>query len=278
MTASRTSRMQGPGGELEILTTGRGRPHTVLAHGLAGSIPTTRPYATAVPGTRTFLHFRGHGRSASPDGPWEYAGLAAELWAVADHVGATQALGISMGAGALCAGLSRDPDRFERLVLVLPAAIDQPRNDAAMRRFGTLADLVDSGDQDAVAEHLLGAEPTAVRAEPAVRQWARGQAARLVGSGVARALRTLPDQTPVADRELLSAVTAPVLLLAQEGDPAHPDSVARELAEVFPAAILRVLPPGGIMWEHRSRVRELVGAFLTPSSTTTRPPMPGESA
>ncbi|QDO87638.1 alpha/beta hydrolase [Ornithinimicrobium ciconiae] len=277
VTAARTSRMSGPTGELEILTAGRGQPHTVLAHGLAGSIPTTRPYATAVPGARTFLHFRGHGNSASPDGPWEYAGLAAELWAVADHVGASQALGISMGAGALCAGLVSDPDRFDRLVLVLPAAIDRPRDDTAMRRLGALADLVDSRDQDAVAAHLLGSEPASVRAEPAVQQWARGQAARLVGTDVARALRTLPALAPLPDRAMLAHVTAPVLLLAQQGDPTHPESVARELAEVLPGAILQVLPPGGIMWEHRSRVRDLVGAFLTPASTT-RQPTPGESA
>nr|WP_281496704.1 alpha/beta fold hydrolase [Ornithinimicrobium sp. F0845] len=246
------------------MTAGHGAPHTVFAHGLAGSIPTTRPYASKVPGTRTFLHFRGHGSSTTPDDGWQYVDLAAELWTVADHVGARQALGISMGAGALCAGLTTDPGRFERLVLVLPAAIDRPRDDAAMARLAGLADLVDAGDHEGVAEHLLGAEPVHVRSEPGVRQWARGQADRLVGTGVGRALRTLPHRVPVADRALLSRVTAPVLLLAQEGDPAHPAAVARELAEVLPGAMLQVLPPGGIMWGHRSRVRDLVGEFLTP--------------
>lgn len=266
MTTPQTTLVTGPAGDLEVLTAGRGHPCTVFAHGLAGSIPTTRPYASAVPGTRVFLHFRGHGASATPDDGWEYADLAAELWAVADHVGAGQALGISMGAGALCAGLTRDPTRFDRVVLVLPAAIDRPRDDAAMGRLTELADLVEAADHDRVAEHLLGAEPREVRQDPGVRQWARGQAARLVGTGVGRALRTLPHRVPVADRALLERVTAPVLILAQEGDPAHPAGVARELAEVFPRAMLHVLPPGGIMWGHRSRVRDLVGEFLTPAS------------
>lgn len=161
-------------------------------------------------------------------------------------------------------------------MLVLPAAIDRPRGDAAMTRLAVLADLVEAGDHEGVAEHLLGAEPPAVRAEPGVRQWARGQADRLVGTGVGRALRTIPDRVPVSDRELLTRVGAPVLILAQEGDPAHPASVARELAEVLPAAILHVLPPGGIMWEHRTRVRDLVGQFLTPASDTPEP-RPGET-
>ena len=65
---------------------------------------------------------------------------------------------------------------------------------------------------------------------------------------------------------MLARVTAPVLVLAQEGDDAHPDTVARELAEVLPSATLQVLPPGGIMWQHRSHVRDLVGEFLTPAA------------
>lgn len=276
MTPPHTARIPGPTGALEILTAGHGSPHTVFAHGLAGSIPTTRPYGSAVPGTRTFLHFRGHGASVAPDGPWEYADLAAELWTVADHVGAGQALGISMGAGALCAGLATDPDRFDRLVLVLPAAIDRRRSGPAMDRLAVLADLVEAGDREGVAEHLLDADPSGVRAEPGVRQWARGQADRLVGTDVGRALRTIPDQVPLSNRELLTRVSAPVLILAQEGDPAHPASIARELAEVLPAAILEVLPPGGIMWEHRTRVRDLVGQFLTPPSDATEP-RPGET-
>lgn len=263
---TRTELLDGPTGPLEILTSGRGEPRTVFAHGLAGSIPTTRPYAGQVPGTRVFLHFRGHGRSPAPDDSWEYADLAAELWAVADHVGATQALGISMGAGALCAGLATDPDRFERVVLVLPAVIDERREDAAMSGFARLADRIEGGDPVAVAEQLLAAEPADVADDPAARHWALGQAERLLGSGVARALRALPHRTPVTDRAVLSRVRVPVLLLAQEDDPAHPASVARELAQVLPAATLRVLPPGGIMWQHRSEVRGLVADFLRPST------------
>ncbi len=262
MSAPHTELLPGPSGALEVLSAGRGAPHTVFAHGLAGSIPTTRPYAARVPGTRTFLHFRGHGRSAAPDGPWTYPALAEELWAVADHVGATGALGVSLGAGALCAGLSRDPERFEGLVLVLPAVLDRPRTDEAMAAFGALADLVDAGDLDEVAAHLLAEQPDEVHGDPAVRTWCRQQAGRLVGSQVARALRSLPHEVPLTDLGLLSAVTAPVLVLAQEGDPAHPVQVAHGLGEILPCATVHVLPPGGIMWKHRAAVRDLVGSFL----------------
>ena len=82
-----TSLVDGPDGALEVLTTGSGLPSTVFAHGLAGSIETTRPFGSGVAGSRTFFSFRGHGASAAPETDWTYAALAAELDAVARHVG-----------------------------------------------------------------------------------------------------------------------------------------------------------------------------------------------
>jgi len=125
------SLLEGPGGSLEFITTGSGLPATVFAHGLGGSIEETRPFGSGVRGSRTFFHFRGYGASAAPDTPWTYAALAEELRAVADQVGATQALGVSMGAAALCNLLAQTPLRFERLVFVLPAILDRPRTDGA---------------------------------------------------------------------------------------------------------------------------------------------------
>ncbi len=273
VSASRTALVSGPqGSTLEVLVTGHGEPSTVFVHGLAGSIATTRPYAGRVKGRRTFVHLSGHGRS-TPTADWTYAALAAQVRAVADHeqVRATRALGISMGAGALCAGLATDPGRFERLVLVLPAVLDLPRDDAAMRSFAGLARLLDLGDIPGVARHLLAEQPEPARNRPDVQAWCRQHAERLTESAVARALQTVPHQVPLSDRDLLRQVRAPVLVLAQHGDPIHPVSAALELAEVLPAATLEVLPAGGVMWEHRDRVRHLVGEFLSAPPRPTDP-------
>lgn len=265
VTASRTALVPGPqGGSLEVLVTGHGEPSTVFVHGLAGSIATTRPYAGLVEGRRIFMHLAGHGRSTAV-AEWTYAALAAQVRAVADHdqVRATAALGISMGAGALCAGMATDPGRFERLMLVLPAVLDHPRDDAAMRSFAGLARLLDLGDVPGVARHLLAEQPEAARSRPDVQAWCRQHAERLMHSAVAHALQTVPHQVPLSDRDLLRQVRASVLVLAQHGDPVHAVSAARELAEVLPAATLEVLPAGGVMWAHRDRVRHLVGEFLS---------------
>lgn len=278
MTRTRSALVPGPhGASIEILLTGAGEPSSLFVHGLAGSIATTRPYAGQVRGRRTFAHLAGHGRSstmlpartaAHPGPDWTYAALAAQVRAVADHghVRATRALGISMGAGALCALVADDPDRFDRLVLVLPAVLDRSRGDRAMSRFADLARLVDHGDVTGVAAHLLAEQPEPARSRPDVQVWCRQQAQRMVDSSVAGALQAVPHEVPLTDLGRLHAVAAPVLVIAQESDPTHPVSTARELAEALPSATLEVLPPGGLLWEHRARVRALVGEFLSKPS------------
>ncbi|MFC0358333.1 alpha/beta fold hydrolase [Kytococcus sp. HMSC28H12] len=252
----------GPEGPLEVFATGRGEPVTVYAHGLAGSITSTRPFATGVVGGSVFLHQRGHGRSLAPDGGWDYGHLAADLLAVADRHGATRALGLSMGAGAITRILAEQPDRFERAVLVIPAVIDATREDAALRRMERMAALVEAGDADALEAWLLADQPAAVRDQPAVRAFCRQQAEALLGTGAATALRALPGAHPIDDRAALAAVSAPVLVIGQEDDDAHPASVARGLGEALGNATVEVLPPGGLIWAHRQRVRELVTGFL----------------
>lgn len=257
----------------EFTTTGSGLPATVFAHGLGGSIQTTRPFGSGVSGSRTFLQFRGQGASADAATPWTYGALAGELRAVADEVGATQALGVSMGAGALCSLLARSPLRFERLVFVMPAVLDRPRADDALDRMAAMARCVDDGDVEHLTALLLEGEPASARALPAVQLWCKRQAAEMVGTTVSGALRALPTAVPLADRGVLAAVTVPALVVAQEGDPAHPVWVAEQLTDSLPDARLEVMAPGGLLWRHRAAMRELLGGFLSGQSgqRLTRP-------
>jgi 3-oxoadipate enol-lactonase len=248
---------------LEQLVSGAGLPVTVAAHGLGASIAETRPLLGGVGGTRVFYAARGHGASPLPDEPISYAALGDDLEAVADEHGATRVLGVSMGAGALLSLLARRPERFERVVLFLPAAIDRPRTDAAVRRLAGLAAALDAGEPDAVQAHVLEELPADLRGLPVVTGYARTRAAYLLASpGVGAALRGLPAVVPVEDRSRLSAVTAQVLLLAQEGDPLHPAQVARELAAVLPRARLVVFEQPGVVFRERARLRAEIAGFL----------------
>lgn len=249
---------------MSLLVTGSGAPVTVVAHGLGASTAETRPLVSGVPGTRLFPVAAGHGDVPAGPAPYDYARLGSDLEQVADDSGATQALGVSMGAGALLSLLARRPDRFARVVLLLPAALDRPRTDAAVLRLSGLAAALERGDAPAVAAWVAAELPPDLHDVPGVRPYLAARAAHLLASpGLPAALRGLPAASPVPDRSLLGAVTADVLLLAQEGDPLHPAQVARELAAVLPRSRLVVLDrPGGVVRE-RDRVRALVREALS---------------
>ena len=239
---------------------GEGLPVTVFAHGLGGSSSEVRPLATRAPGTRVLLSFRGHGDSAALDGGWDYELLAGDLLAVADEVGATRAVGLSLGSGALLRLLSMSPDRFERLAFVLPAALDAARTDGASLRLDLLGAAIDRGDVEAVTALLLAELP------PASRE--RRGAALLLGRRAEQLVRrpapvpARPGQRPLLDRGILSQVTAPALVVGQAGDHLHPLDLAAELVGVLPHAHLLSLPEGGVFWTAARQVQQALADHL----------------
>ncbi|GIJ07524.1 alpha/beta fold hydrolase [Micromonospora andamanensis] len=250
------------GVRLERLVTGVGDPVTVFAHGLANGIATTRPFGSGVTGRRVFFQFRGHGRSDVPEGPWTYLDLARDLRAVADLSGATRAFGASLGAGALCRLLAESPERFERLVFFLPAALDRPRGSVARARLTELLSAVESGDASAVAEVVSTELPPAVRNTPAGWAYLRQRLDHLLRDGLAAGLVDLPEQAPLPDASVLARVTAPALVIAAEGDDLHPVEVAEQLATVLPRATLHRYDRPGVLWTERADLRGRISDFL----------------
>ena len=148
------------GATLEYLVAGEGDPTTVFAHGLGRRHPRHpaagqwrgRPQGVLpVPRARPL-------RRARPTSIG-YADLAADLRAVADEFGASRAVGVSLGAGALCRLLAQTPDRFDRVVFFLPAVLDEPRPAAAMARARALLEAVEADDAPAAAGLLVGGHP-----------------------------------------------------------------------------------------------------------------------
>jgi len=250
------------GVELEWSITGEGEPVTVFAHGLGGSIGDTRPLGSAVHGRKVFFHFRGHGRSAAPSGHWTYADLARDLRAVADLSGATQALGVSLGAGALARLVADNPTRFTRLVFFLPAVLDEPRPAAAQQRIVTLLEAIESGDAATVADVVSQEAPAQVRNTPAVWAYLRQRLDQLMRDGLAEGLASLPEQVVVDDRAALAAVTVPALVIGCRGDELHPVAVAEQLAEALPNATLHVYDRPGVVWTQRADLRQRISGFL----------------
>jgi 3-oxoadipate enol-lactonase len=247
---------------LECLRTGVGDPVTVFAHGLGGGIAETRPLGSGVDGRRVFFQFRGHGRSDAPPGRWTYADLARDLRAVADLCGATRAVGVSLGAGALCRLVAESPQRFGRLVFFLPAALDTPRQPAARERFELLLAAVREGDAARVAEVISLEVPAHLRNTPSTWAFLRQRLDQLMRDGLAEGLAALPEQAPVADRGPLSTVVSPALVIGVRGDDVHPASVAEQLAAALPNATLHVYDKPGVLWTQRTDLRQRIAGFL----------------
>lgn len=250
-------------GGVEFTVLGDGGPVTVFAHGLGGTSGETRPLALKAPGTRVLLSFRGHGDSAPLVDGWDYDLLAEDVLTVADHVGATAAVGLSLGCGALLRVLREDPQRFSRLAFVMPAALDAARTDGATVRLEQLGAAIDRGDTGAVTALLLAEVPSQLRERKAVPLLLARRAAALVQKPAPTPRRA---DWPLADRAVLSAVLAPSLVIGQADDPLHPLALAAELAGVLPTARLLALSEGGVFWTEAARAQAALADHLKDAS------------
>ena len=247
---------------LERLVTGVGEPVTIFAHGLAQGIPETRVYGSGVAGRRVFFQFRGHGRSDAPPGDWTYADLTRDLRAIADLSGATRALGVSLGAGALCRLLADSPHRFEKLVFVLPAVLTQRASPASHDRIVTLLEALNSGDIGQLANQLVAEVPKTFRNAAPGWAYVRQRLDALLRDGLAPGVAAFAEQSAIADLADLTQVTAPALVIGCLGDELHPVGVAEELAEALPHAQLQVYQRPALLWTERAELRDRISAFL----------------
>ena len=250
------------GVRLEQLVSGAGDPVTVFAHGLAGDIAGTRPLGGAVVGRRVFFHFRGHGRSDAPPGPWSFADLADELRGIADLTGATRAVGVSMGAAALCRLLAATPGRFERVVLYLPAPLDGTRAAASAQRLERLLASVESGEAAMIADAVEQEMPPSVRNTPAGWSFLRQRVERLQRDGLSPELASLWPAPALADEWLLKEFRGRALVIGCLGDEVHPVSWAERLAGLLPGAELEVWDRPAVLWNNRAALRDRVSEFL----------------
>ncbi|MFI6075111.1 alpha/beta fold hydrolase [Actinoplanes sp. NPDC051343] len=247
---------------LEQLVTGSGEPVTVFAHGFAGDIAGTRPLGSGVTGRRVFFHFRGHGRSEAPPGPWTFGDLAADLRAVADRAGASRAVGVSMGSGALGRLLSETPDRFERIVCYLPALLDGVRPQAAVSRTARMLAASEAGDAAAIAAAIETELPADVRGTPPGDAYVRQRTAQVRAHPLAPQIGTLWREPAVPDVAALTGFTGRALVLGCLGDEVHPVAWAERWAGLLPRAELFVYDDPAVLWHNRRDLRERISTFL----------------
>jgi 3-oxoadipate enol-lactonase len=224
---------------LAVDVLGEGEPVTVIGHGLTQSRRDLSLLAPFLPGTKVLFDFRGHGESDRP-GPGSYSmdHFAADVDNVAAAVGATCVAGTSLGAGATLRLLCHEPDRFEKLVIVLPARLQAEARSGLLR----LAYLLEAHPLQEAADIAIAEEEAAGIFDgfPAAKDIRRYSILGMNRDGIPLAIRECVDDPPIRDPELIERVTAAALVVAQEGDPVHDADVARELAKMLPRAELLV--------------------------------------
>ena len=247
---------------LHVEIDGEGEPVTVLAHGLTNSSQELAAFTPLVAGTKVRFDFRGHGHSSVPETGYGFADFARDLDAVANAYGARNAVGTSLGTGAICHLLGEDPARFERIVLLLPAALDVVVGGEGFLRT---ASILESMPLDEAIETLLSEPGRAAKylEAPWLRELDLLMWKDLNASGVAKALRGIVGDVAIRDRELLRKVDAPVLIIGREGDLIHPAEVSRVLAEIFPNSEMILLSGEEELVASIPMLVDRVGSFLT---------------
>jgi pimeloyl-ACP methyl ester carboxylesterase len=224
---------------LHVEVDGRGEPVTVFAHGLTNSCRELAPFTPSLAGTAVRFCFRGHGHSGAPTIGYRFADLASDLDAVARAFGARNAVGTSLGAGAIMSLLEHDPDRFDRIVMLLPASLDVPFRNP--ERFDAIADLLETYPREEAIARILATNGERYERAPWLREFDVALWQDMNTVGVARAIREVTRDVSISDRELLRKVDVPVLLICREGDTIHPAELGRILADLFPRSELITL-------------------------------------
>jgi len=231
------------GVRLSVHVLGAGEPVTVMGHGLTSTYRDFEIFAPFLPGTKVMFDFRGHGDSeCPPPGSYTTEHFAQDLASVAKEYEATCAAGVSLGVAAIMRILATDPDRFDRLVLLLPGRVPPPQ--AVKDRLFHLADLLEWHSVEATAEIILAEEEAdgAFEAFPAAKEFRRDGLLRMNRAGIPNAIRECIDDPPITDPDLVRQAHAPTLLIAQENDLLHDADIAREMASLLPNSELHVFP------------------------------------
>ena len=223
---------------LHVEVDGEGDPRMVLAHGLTNSCRELVMLTGFVPGTKIRFCFRGHGHSSSPETGYKFTDFARDVRAVADAYDAKVAIGTSLGAGAIANLVAGDPDRFEKLVFLLPAGLDVEFR--YKERLLRTAELIEGKSPEEAIEALLSDPERVARYTEAPWQleFDRGLLSELNTVGVPRAIRELVDDRPLTDRNDMAKVTAPTLMICRRGDVIHPAEIGEILVEIMPNAEL----------------------------------------
>ncbi len=229
---------------------GHGFP-LVFAYGLGGN--TTEWYGQVPAFSKNYRFIlwdpRGHGQSDSPPNLDQYGSgnSAYDLLALLDHLGIEQAYvgGLSMGGGISTRFALLFPQRTAALLVIDSAsASGLPTPPAALRMRHRIVELALSEGMDAVADYSIRHNPNISRTAksgPEGERAVREMYAALDPVGYAHS--TLATVHAEFDPNILSAITAPTLVLSGDEDPAL--EACKLIHRKIAGSQLKIIPNAG---------------------------------
>ena len=231
-----------PGSQLAYSVQGSG-PVVVSAHGLSMSRAAVLEAGTSFIGLgergRTVVDYdaRGHGASTGRPIPADYSWttLSEDLLALLDEVSPdapVDAIGASMGCATILHAVVVAPERFRRLVLVIPPTAWETRA-AIASGYELQAKMIENQGLGAYLE-LAASYPNPPVLPPELRLVPDVSEELLPTVFRGAALSDLPSPAEIA------RIQQPTLILAWAGDPGHPLSTSEKLIAALPDAELHV--------------------------------------
>ena len=251
--------------QVRVALQGDGTP-VVLSHALGLDLSMWDDYAARLAAGHAcqVLRYdhRGHGGSASPDGPYSMDDLVDDAARVVREWGRGPVtwIGLSMGAMVGMGLAIRHPDLVSRLVLANTAArYPQAAAAAWAQRIATVDQHGMAAVADMVVERYLHADFRA--AEPATVEAIRRRLLRDDAGGYAASCHAVAN---VDWLDRLAAVRCPTLVIAGARDAGAPPAMGQAIAERIPGAVLHVIGDASHLsvLETPADFGAIVGAFL----------------
>jgi pimeloyl-ACP methyl ester carboxylesterase len=223
------------------------RPTVVQLHGLSSSRASEAAagffdWSPVTAAGRRLVRYdaRGHGRSTGRAEPADYAWsyLADDLLALLDEVApgeAVDAIGVSMGVGTILHAAIEQPERFRRLVLVIPPTAWATRV-AQGDGYRQMADLAEAQGFDAIVRAMSTFGTLPLLEEGG---WTEAPPPDITPANLPSVFRGAAA-TDFPSEEAVATITQPVLLRPWAGDPGHPVSTSERLHELLPDSVLEI--------------------------------------